>query len=64
MGIFELLTMNDELREMVVKRASIGEMIEAAGRNGLRPMREDGWDKVRRGQTTVEEVARVTKVGI
>lgn len=60
-GIFELMTMNDELREMVVKHGSIGQMIDAARRNGLRAMREDGWEKVRRGETTIEEVARVTK---
>ena len=60
-GIFELLSMNDELRELVVHRASIGKVMEAACRNGLKRMREDGWAKVRRGETTVEEVARVTK---
>ncbi len=63
-GIFELLSMNDELREMVVKHASIGEMLEAARRNGLKSMRYDGWEKVHRGETTVEEVARVTKAGL
>ncbi|MCH7526541.1 MAG: Flp pilus assembly complex ATPase component TadA [Planctomycetes bacterium] len=60
-GIFELLSMNDELREMVVKGASTLDMLAAARRNGLKLMREDGWAKVRRGETTVEEVARVTK---
>ncbi len=63
-GIFELLTMNDELRELVVKHGSIGDMTEAARRNGMNYMREDGWDKVLRGETTVEEVARVTKIGV
>ena len=61
-GIFELLSMNDELRELVVRRGSIGEVMKAACRNGLKLMRDDGWAKVRRGETTVEEVARVTKV--
>ncbi|MEE9295870.1 MAG: ATPase, T2SS/T4P/T4SS family [Phycisphaerae bacterium] len=62
-GIFELLTMNDELREQVVKHASIGEMTEAARRGGMVSMRQDGWAKVRAGETTVEEVVRVTKTG-
>ncbi len=62
-GIFELLIMNEELRELVVKHASIGQMVEAACRNGMIWMRQDGWGKVRRGDTTVEEVARTTKVG-
>ena len=48
---------------MVVKHASIGEMAEAARRGGMASMREDGWDKVRAGITSVEEVVRVTKTG-
>ena len=61
LGIFELMTVNDELRELIVRRASVVELLEAAHREGLRPMRHDGWDKARRGEITVEEVARVTK---
>jgi len=60
-GIFELLMMNDEIRELVVQRASSGLIQKAAIRNGLRLLREDGWDKVRQGITTPEEVLRVTK---
>jgi len=52
------------MRELVVQRASIGDMTEAARRNGMEYMRKDGWTKVLRGDTTVEEVARVTKVGV
>ncbi len=62
LGIFELMTINDELRELIVKRANVVELVAAAQRNGLRPMRSDGFTKVRRGEITVEEVARVTKV--
>ena len=61
-GIFELMTINDELRELIVGRASVVDLLEAAYRGGLKPMREDGWAKVRRGEITVEEVARVTKM--
>ncbi len=64
LGIFELMTMNDKLREMVVRRASIGDMVVAAQENGLEPMRTDGWDKVRKGLTSIEEVVRVTKAGL
>jgi general secretion pathway protein E len=60
-GIFELMSMNDELREMVVKRSAIDAMMDAARRNGMMSMRHDGFEKVRRGETTLEEVARVTK---
>ena len=61
LGIFELLMMNDELRELVVKHASATQVLEVARRYGLKLMREDGWAKVRRGLTTVHEVNRVTK---
>ena len=60
-GIFELLTMNEELRELVVQRASAGRLCEVARRNGMKLLREDGWDKVRQGLTTPEEVLRVAK---
>ncbi len=61
MGIFELLMMDDELREMVVKHDSATQMLAVARRSGLKLMREDGWDKVRQGMTTIEEINRVTK---
>jgi general secretion pathway protein E/type IV pilus assembly protein PilB len=60
-GIFELMGINDDIREMIVKRASVVDLLEAAYREGLRPMRQDGWNKARRGEITIEEVARVTK---
>jgi len=61
-AIFELLVMDDELREMVVQRKSAAQMLPVARRNGLRLLREDGWRLVRRGLTTPEEVLRATKV--
>ncbi|MBI4582073.1 MAG: type II/IV secretion system protein, partial [Planctomycetes bacterium] len=61
LGIFELLMMNDEIKELVVQRASAGVVQKAALRNGLRLLREDGWNKVRAGITTPEEVLRVSK---
>ncbi|HUU83214.1 MAG TPA: ATPase, T2SS/T4P/T4SS family [Phycisphaerae bacterium] len=61
MGIFELLLMNDELRELVVKHASATQMLVVARRYGIKLMRDDGWSKVRAGMTTVEEINRVTK---
>lgn len=61
-AIFELMVMDDELREMVVQRKSASQMLPVARRNGLRLLREDGWRLVRRGLTTPEEVLRATKV--
>ncbi len=62
-GIYELLLMNDELRELVVQRGSAGRIRHVAMQNGLRLLRQDGWDKVRAGHTTCEEVLRVTNAG-
>ncbi|HEY3249333.1 MAG TPA: GspE/PulE family protein [bacterium] len=59
-GLFELLVMNEKLRQLVVRRASTSELAEAARAEGMRTMREDGLVKVARGITTVEEVLRVT----
>jgi general secretion pathway protein E/type IV pilus assembly protein PilB len=62
LGIFELLLITDELREMIVQRKSATDMLTIARKQGLKLMREDGWSKVLKGMTTVEEVVRVTKI--
>ncbi|MFQ5490833.1 MAG: GspE/PulE family protein, partial [Phycisphaerae bacterium] len=61
LGIFEMLLMNDDLRQMVIEHASATKIMEAAQNQGLKLMRDDGWEKVRKGLTTSEEVNRVTK---
>ncbi len=61
-ALFELMTMNDELREMVVQRQSASQLVPVAKQNGMRLLRDAGWDLVREGVTTAEEVLRVTKV--
>ncbi|HMQ17056.1 MAG TPA: GspE/PulE family protein, partial [Phycisphaerae bacterium] len=61
-AMFELLVLDDELRELIVQRKSASQMLSVARRNGLRLLREDGWRLVRRGLTTPEEVVRATKV--
>jgi len=63
LGIFELLMVNDDIREMIVQRRSAGEIGRRAREDGYKLMREDGWDKVHEGMTAVEEVVRVTHVG-
>ncbi|MCZ6652765.1 MAG: type II secretion system ATPase GspE, partial [Planctomycetota bacterium] len=60
-GIFELLILDDTLRDMIVQRASAAQLLRVALKDGLRLLRHDGWDKVRAGITTVEEVLRVSK---
>jgi len=60
-GIFEWMDMNAEIQEKILKNCSSGEIREAALRNGLRSLSDDGWRLVRQGITTPEEVMRATK---
>jgi general secretion pathway protein E len=60
-GIFELMELNDELRHLIMSSADASRITEAALRNGMRNLREDGWMKVANGVTTAAEVTRVTQ---
>ena len=62
-GIFEIFIMNDELRELTLKRVSASELRKAAERAGMRSMFEDGILKVKMGITTLDEVISVTGQG-
>ncbi len=57
-GFYELMKMNAELAEMVVRRAPLSDLKEAAKANGMTELREDGLLKVLEGITTPEEVMR------
>jgi type II secretory ATPase GspE/PulE/Tfp pilus assembly ATPase PilB-like protein len=58
-GIFELLVVDDEMREAVTRRVGAGPLRRLALERGMRPLRADGWRQVVAGVTTVEEVRRV-----
>ncbi len=58
-GLFELMEMTDEIAELIVRRASAGQIREAAIASGMITLLEDGVDKIMNGITTVEEVTRV-----
>ena len=58
-AIFEIFIMNDELRELTLKRADAATLRKAARRAGMRTMYEDGIEKVKMGITTLEEVESV-----
>lgn len=60
-GIFELLVTNDEIRRLVGERTPTHVIKKVAMEAGMRTLRQDGWLKVVRGLTTIEEVLRVTK---
>jgi general secretion pathway protein E len=59
--IMEFLVMNDELRRAVMRHAGMGEIEQIARQSGMRTMYEDGIIKAMMGETTIEEVLRVTE---
>ena len=61
-GIFEVLPVGDEIRELIMRRATVKEIKDKAIALGMRTLREDGIEKVKRGVTTIDEVLRVTQV--
>ncbi len=62
LGIFEMIEMNSELRELAFKRAPTGELRQAAKASGMRTLAEDGILKVFKGISTPEEVSRNAQV--
>ena len=61
MGTYELLIVNEEIRNLATERAPSTELKKSALRAGMSTLREDGWQKVLAGDTTIDEVLRVTK---
>jgi len=58
-GLHELLVVNDEVRELIVRRAPLTDLKEAGKANGMKELREDGLVKVLAGVTDPQEVMRV-----
>jgi len=63
-GLFELLVTTERIRKLAHDRASTWEITKAALDEGLVTMRDDGWEKVLAGQTSLGEVTRITKSNI
>ncbi|HLY08743.1 MAG TPA: ATPase, T2SS/T4P/T4SS family [Planctomycetota bacterium] len=63
-AFFELLVLSDELRDLVVKRASAGELKRAALSKGFLTLRKDGLRRVAAGLTTLDEVWSVTQMDL
>jgi general secretion pathway protein E/type IV pilus assembly protein PilB len=61
LGIYELMINTNEIRQLAHDRASSWKIAQAALRDGMVSLRQDGWRKVLAGQTSVEEVARTAK---
>lgn len=60
-GIYEFLKMTDDVQKLILGKKDSNIIKEAARKNGLRTLREDGWLKVKQGITTISEVLRVTQ---
>ena len=55
-GIFEVMAVNDQIRELTLRKASAEQIRKAAIQGGMKTMFEDGLDKIAAGQTSIEEV--------
>ena len=60
-GIFEMMELNEDLRASIMRNDDASQITALARKHGMRSLREDGWDKVKRGVTTAGEVTRVTQ---
>jgi general secretion pathway protein E len=60
LGVFEMLAVNDAIRECIQSRANASEIRNAAERHGMRMLRDDGLAKIQARQTTLEEITRIT----
>jgi len=60
-GIYEILEVNDTIKNLVVKEATAGQIEEQARKDGMSTMLEDGFIKAAQGITSIEEALRVTR---
>ena len=61
MGLYELLILDDTLRDKIVSSPSVTDFRRVCVERGMVTLRTDGFRKVRDGKTTVDEVLRVTE---
>jgi type IV pilus assembly protein PilB len=59
-GLYEVMALSDEIRQLTVERASSDQIRNVAVEQGMRPLRIDGFEKVKNGVTSIAEVSRVT----
>jgi type IV pilus assembly protein PilB len=62
MSITEIFAVTEHIRELILKGGSADDVNRAAVEGGMRPLSVDGWIKVLKGITTVEEIVRVTNI--
>jgi type IV pilus assembly protein PilB len=59
-GVYEVMTVSERVRALILERASVDEMVDVAVEQGMRRLRDDGLEKVRQGLTSIAEVERMT----
>ncbi|MBU0534409.1 MAG: Flp pilus assembly complex ATPase component TadA [Candidatus Omnitrophica bacterium] len=59
-GLFEIMILNEELRELIGDKATTSKIRNAAVKHGMGSLRDDGIDKIKKGITTIEEIIRET----
>jgi type IV pilus assembly protein PilB len=59
LGLYEVMVVSEEIRKLVLQRAPADEIAAVAAREGMRRLRDDGFEKVKAGLTSLAEVARV-----
>ena len=55
------MPINDDIRKLIVAKADSNQIRKKALENGMRPLQDDGWLKVRQGMSSIAEVLRVTQ---
>ena len=60
-GIYEILEITSDIGELISKRVTTDQLKEAAEKQGMLTILEDGFIKAKQGVTTIEEVLRVSK---
>ena len=61
-GLFEIFRLNEEMHTMVLRRESTRTLAQSARTHGMRTLGQSGWEKVKAGYTTLEEVLRVITI--
>jgi type II secretory ATPase GspE/PulE/Tfp pilus assembly ATPase PilB-like protein len=63
-GIYELFVITEDVRSLILRRASSRDIRRAAVEGGMTTLRQDGWARACQGITTIEEILRVTQEDI
>jgi type IV pilus assembly protein PilB len=60
LGVYEVMSVSEHIRALILERASVDVMVSVAVREGMRRLRDDALEKVREGLTSIAEVERMT----